>query len=74
MVSKGTVREWHGNEGWGVVDSEATPGGCWTFFTGVDAGHFLLSPGQQVEFEWELAEQDGFQYRALRAWPAGTTQ
>jgi CspA family cold shock protein len=34
-------------------------------------GYRGLAAGQLVEFEWEPAHQDGYAYRALRAWPQG---
>lgn len=33
MQSVGTVRVWHTEEGWGVVDCPDTPGGCWVQFS-----------------------------------------
>lgn len=73
VAAHGTVRLWHDEDGWGVIDSEQTPGGCWAHFADVAvAGHRTLSPGQQVEFGWESADQDGFAFRATRVWPAGT--
>lgn len=72
MSSPGTVRTWNGEEGWGVVDSADTPGGCWTHFSAVAvAGLRELSPGQRVEMEWENGDQDGYRFRARRVWPAG---
>ena len=32
-VLTGVVREWHREAGWGVIDCDATPGGCWAFFS-----------------------------------------
>ena len=32
----GVVREWHSDEGWGVIDSDQTPGGCWAHFSDVE--------------------------------------
>jgi CspA family cold shock protein len=29
------VREWHDDEGWGVVDSPEVPGACWVSFAHV---------------------------------------
>ncbi|MDF3300816.1 cold-shock protein [Streptomyces tropicalis] len=61
------VREWDDDEGWGVLDSRETPGGCWTHFSVVEAPGFRsLAAGQKVALEWESGEQDGFQYRAIR--------
>lgn len=71
MTTQGTVRLWLDDEGWGVIDSPETPGGCWTHFSSVlVAGYHSLSPGQAVELEWEAFDQDGYPYRAVRVWPA----
>lgn len=72
MDTVGTVRSWSAEEGWGVIDSPDTPGGCWVHYGKVAVKGFRgLDPGQRVEFEWELAGQDGFDYRAIRVWPLG---
>jgi CspA family cold shock protein len=68
----GVVREWNDEEGWGVVDSDETPGGCWTHYSSVlVARYHTLNAGQHVELDWERADQDGYSYRAVRAWPQG---
>ena len=72
MSTPGEVRVWHDEEGWGVIDSPETPGGCWAFYSTVAiAGFQKLSDNQLVEMEWESAQQDGFDYRTLRVWPRG---
>lgn len=72
MVTSGVVREWQAEEGWGVVDSSDTPGGCWTHFSAVLVPGFqALSAGQEVTFEYESAEQDGYRFRAVEVWPTG---
>jgi cold shock protein len=72
MTSRGTVRVGHADEGWGVLDSADTPGGCWTHFSAVlVAGHRALVDGAAVEFTFERAEQGGYSYRAVEVWPAG---
>lgn len=49
-----TVREWHEEEGWGVLDSTETPGGCFAHFSDIEmAGFRTLDPGRQVQLEWE---------------------
>jgi cold shock protein len=64
------VREWHDEEGWGVLDSSETPGGCWAHFSEIEMdGYRSLSPGQRVGLEWEAPGQDGYDYRALRIVP-----
>jgi CspA family cold shock protein len=72
MSVVGVVRTWHDEDGWGVVDSAETPGGCWTHYSAVAVtGYRSLSPGQEVELEYEQADQDGYAFRAVRAWPQG---
>lgn len=74
MTSLGQVRVWHDEEGWGVIDSEVTPGGCWAHFSSVLVpGHAALGPGQQVRFSFEAAEQDSYSFRAVEVWPADQT-
>ena len=65
--TRATVRAWHDEQGWGVLDSEATPGGCWTHFSHLDFdGYRSLTPGQQVQLVAESSGQDGFAWRAVR--------
>ena len=76
MVSA-TVREWHEDFGWGVLDSAQTPGGCWTHFSAVvttvlSSGGGLtvseyarLSVGESVDLQWEVPGQDGYDFRAV---------
>ncbi|MHA7268576.1 hypothetical protein [Arthrobacter sp. HLT1-20] len=67
----GVVRMWHDEQGWGIIDSEPTPGGCWAHFSRVAvSGYASLKNGQAVILEWEAADQDGFKFRAARVWPA----
>lgn len=74
---RATVREWHDDLGWGVIDSPETPGGCWAHFTAMEtpvigyldgatvSEYSSLSAGDSVELEWEAPGQDGFDYRAI---------
>lgn len=64
----GTVREWRAEEGWGVVDSADTPGGCWVHFSAVDGSGFrALIVGSNVDLGWEaVTDQDGYKFRATR--------
>ncbi len=63
----GTVREWHGELGWGVLDSPETPGGCWAHWSNIDGTGFgALTLGATVQLDWEHAQQDGFSFRATR--------
>jgi CspA family cold shock protein len=64
--SSGVVREWHDEEGWGVIDSADTPGGCWAHFSHLQAdGHRSATPGQTVRFRHEAPGQDGYNFRAV---------
>ncbi|MEU7060997.1 cold shock domain-containing protein [Streptomyces sp. NPDC046197] len=59
-------------EGWGVLDSPETPGGCWGHFSHIQTEGFrALSPGQQVDLQWEAPgfKQDGYDYRAVNIVP-----
>jgi CspA family cold shock protein len=70
MTSSGTVSRWSDDEGWGVIASSDTPGGCWAHFSVLDLrGHHSLDPGEIVDFEWEEIEQDGYAYRAVQVRP-----
>ena len=67
MASRGVVRKWSDDEGWGVLDLDETPGGCWAHYSGLEiVGLKLLHVGQSVDVEWEKADQDGFAFRAHR--------
>ena len=71
MGVSGVVRVWHPDAGWGVIDSQHTPGGCWAHFSSVVvAGYKALSAGQAVTLNYESAEQDGYSFRAIEVWPA----
>jgi cold shock protein len=64
------VREWHVEEGWGVLDSEETPGGCFFFWSHLHMKDDReLQPGQQVRLEWEsVTDQDGHTFRAAEGY------
>ncbi|MCP2167507.1 cold shock domain-containing protein [Goodfellowiella coeruleoviolacea] len=71
-VHRGRVREWHVDEGWGVVESPAVDSPIWTHYSGIDpaspglgpGGFRLLRAGEEVEVRVERAEQDGYHWRA----------
>jgi cold shock protein len=72
MSVGGVVRAWSREEGWGVIDSQDTPGGCWTHFSSVLVpGSRELRAGQSVTLNYEQADQDGYTFRATEVWPAG---
>lgn len=74
---KATVRKWHDDVGWGVLDSPETPGGCWTHYTAIDTPlvgridgaevheYKGLAASDSVELDWATPGQDGFHYRAV---------
>jgi CspA family cold shock protein len=67
----GVVREYDDREGFGVIDSLATPGGCWFHYSMIEVpGRKTLSAGQLVRFTLEReVEQDGFVFRAVQVRP-----
>jgi cold shock protein len=72
MLSQGVVREWDEDQGFGVIDSADTPGGCWVWHSSiVMEGLRVLTAGERVAFTWETAQQDGYGYRAVLVWPPG---
>jgi CspA family cold shock protein len=69
VATTGIVREWHSDEGWGVIDSDATPGGCWAHFGSVlTSGYRSLNAGDTISFEFQRGSQDGYAYRAVAVW------
>ncbi|HWS39623.1 MAG TPA: cold shock domain-containing protein [Actinoplanes sp.] len=69
---RGTVRFWNEDDGWGVIDSPETPGGCWAIFgSAAMAGYVVFRAGDEVALEWEAPGQDGWPFRAVRFWPWG---
>ncbi len=72
MRVSGVVRVWQADEGWGVIDSPDTPGGCWAHFSSVQMpGYRALRAGQPVTLDYEPAGQDGYSFSAIAVWPAG---
>ncbi|MGU3435920.1 hypothetical protein ACNHUS_23220 [Actinomycetes bacterium M1A6_2h] len=67
--STGIVSAWHNDEGWGVIDSPQTPGGCRTYYSALHPDEVIDAPpgnaysigggihgldvGEHVDFEWE---------------------
>jgi CspA family cold shock protein len=61
------VRVWHDEEGWGVLDSAGTPGGCWVHYSHVEmAGYRSLTGVDRVELEFQEVPQDGYRFTAVR--------
>lgn len=67
--ASGVVSGWHDEEGWGVIDSPDTPGGCWVYWSALHPDEVIdaqpgnsfsigggiqgLEVGEHVDFEWE---------------------
>ncbi|MFH8224319.1 cold-shock protein [Streptomyces sp. NPDC018057] len=69
-VFSGRVLEWHSEEGWGVLASDAFPDRVWAHYSAVQAeGYRELTAGQSVTFSVEQAEQDEYRWRAVSVWP-----
>lgn len=62
------MRSWDIGEGWGVIDSSETPGGCWAHFSSL-IGFGALQPGEAVTFDYEASQQDGYDFRATEVQP-----
>jgi CspA family cold shock protein len=61
------VREWHDEEGWGVVEAPETPGGCWVHFSHVDMAEYRSLTGvDTVELEFREVPRDGYRFTAVR--------
>jgi CspA family cold shock protein len=81
------VRDWHREDGWGVIDSPDTPGGCWVHFSHlwndgipqagpgevveVTGGYREVFEGETVDFDWETLGQNGYDFRATSVRPRG---
>lgn len=67
MAVEARVRVWHDEEGWGVLDSPETPGGCWVHFSHIEGdGYRSLRDVDTVELEYEEVPQDGCPFTAAR--------
>ena len=66
----GVVRDWNEEEGFGVLDSDETPGGCGAIFAVIQAeGYRSLRPGQSVRFTFIHARQDDSPFQAVKVYP-----
>lgn len=65
---RGRVREWHADEGWGVVEAPGFDDPVWVHFSMIEAPPNTfreLHEGAEVEFTAERAEQDDYHWRAV---------
>ncbi|HJQ04401.1 MAG TPA: hypothetical protein VJ872_03090 [Nocardioides sp.] len=73
MSSIGTVLSWNLEDGWGVIESADTPGGCWFHVSAWLARGAEPQVGTPVAFDPEAGRQDGYDFRALGVWPADSS-
>lgn len=67
--SRGTVKTWHADEGWGSIRIEGVAADCFAHFSCiVPRGHEFreLVPGERVMLTWHEAQQDEFSIVADR--------
>ena len=68
-MARGIVRFWNADEGWGAISSEELPPGhdAFVHYSHImgTAGYRSLDTGQAVEFSYEAAQQDSFDFRAI---------
>lgn len=67
----GVVTIWNDDECVGVIETSATPGGCFVHFGAIEMeGYKELRVGQRVRLAYEPAQnQDGYFYRATLVIP-----
>lgn len=66
-MDRATVESYDSEQGFGVLVSPYTPGGCFVSFSAIqDNTHLVV--GTEVFFEFVAAEQDGYRYRATTVW------
>jgi cold shock protein len=68
-VARGLVKFWNAEDGWGVISSDELPPGrdAWAHYSQIMdmPGYRALEAGQAVEFSFEAAKQDGFEFRVI---------
>lgn len=69
-MATGVVKFYKAEKGWGAISSPELPDGLDAFvhFSAIGAeGYKAFEQGDQVEFDYEPAQQDSFRFRATRA-------
>jgi CspA family cold shock protein len=65
IVHRGTVKFFKPDKGWGGIESPEAPGDVWVIFSVIEGpGYKQLAQGDLVEFTYEAAQQDSWNYRA----------
>ena len=68
-MAHGTVTFFEPEKGWGAIASPDLPQGfdAWVHFSAIETDGFrALEAGDQVEFDYETAQQDSFRFRTTR--------
>lgn len=67
---RGRVKFWKATKGWGAIESASTPADVFAHFGDIDMeGYRELFSGEEVEFQYEAAQQDSFTLRATYVRP-----
>ena len=67
------MKFYNATKGWGGIVSDETPGDVWVHFSAIEGpGYRELTDGEPVEFRYEAAKQDSWDYRAT--WVRRLTQ
>jgi CspA family cold shock protein len=68
-VARGVVKFWNAEKGWGAISSDELPPGrdAWAHFSQIMdmPGYRALEAGRAVEFSYEAAQQDSFDFRVI---------
>lgn len=74
-MARGNVRRFSTEEGWGIIDSPATPGGCLIQSPAVIGDPQPMTAGRPVEFEWQPLDngENDFRYYATSVSLVGST-
>ena len=68
-VARGVVKFWNAEKGRGAISSDELPPGrdAWAHFSHIMdmPGYRALEAGQAVEFSYEAAQQDSFDFRVI---------
>jgi CspA family cold shock protein len=64
-ICHGRVKLYKSDKGWGGIESDDAPGDVWVHFSVIEGDGFReLEAGEAVEFRFEAARQDSWNYRA----------
>lgn len=69
-MARGVVKFFRAEKGWGAISSDELPPGmdAWVHFSVIESdGYKSLEAGDEVEFDYEAAQQDSFNWRTTRA-------